>query len=128
MKRIVMFVLTMGLMLGLVGCGEKRYEAAWDEPFCVGIAFSQEESPKGVEIGAGDKRDILEIMNEADWIDEMTNCGCDFVFYTKYAEVRYHSACGTFVDYTGKRAAILSEEECDRLSAILGIERRNVVS
>ncbi len=72
-----------------------------------------------VEINAEDRDYIINLLNEAQWTNGLTNCGSDFVFYTQKQEVRYHSECGTFNDITNQRAMTVSEEQRIKINGIV---------
>ena len=100
------------LLLLVTGCG-KTYELPWDQ-FCIKI-----DGNKEIVLSAEDKNVIIDLLNKGDWINDLGNCGCEYVFFTRNQEVRYHSECGTFNDYTNKRSYTVSEEERKKINAIL---------
>ncbi len=119
MKKFVSFTLSMVFILGLVGCSSKSYELPHDQ-FCYAYE-SPTDRTREVELRKADKNYIVDLLNEGSWIDDLSNCGSDFVFYTQKQEVRYHSECGTFNDVTNKKSMTVSKEQRTTINAFLGI-------
>ena len=118
MKRAIITVLALViLLLTVAGCG-KTYEKPWDQ-FCFQLREGELDVNKEIALSSEDTEYILSIMNSGKWINDLSNCGCDFVFYTSKQEVRYHSECGTFNDYTNKRSMTVTEEQRQKINSIL---------
>ena len=115
MKKLIALVLALVCVLGLVGCTSKTYELPHDK-FCYSA-----NSTQTYELSADDRQYIIDLLNSASWVNDLTNCGSDFVFYTQKQEVRYHSECGTFNDYMSKNSTTVSEEQRETINAMLGI-------
>lgn len=115
MKKLLSIVLVITFILYLVGCSGKTYELPHDQ-FCYLVDKSQV-----IELNVSDKEHIVDILNNASWINDITNCGCDYVFYTQKQEVRYHSECGTFIDITNKKSTTVSDGERSVINTALGI-------
>ena len=104
MKRIITLILVCTFCLGLFGCAEKTYTLPYDE-FCY-----SNDGQQTIDLELKDKEYIINLLNESEWIDDLSNCGYDFVFYTQKQEVRYHSECGTFNDITSGKGLQVTEE------------------
>lgn len=113
MKKIIVLVLALIYILGLTGCTRKTYKLPYDQ-FCYSIINSQ-----AVELQIKDKEYIVDLLNEASWINDLSNCDNDFVLYLQTQEVRYHSECGTFYDITNKKSTTISEEQRIAINTIL---------
>ncbi|MBO4413787.1 MAG: hypothetical protein J5830_03690 [Clostridia bacterium] len=117
MKRVIITALLCVLMLfTAAGCG-KTYERPWDQ-FCFELEGELDVN-KEVALSSEDIEYILGILNNGTWINDLSNCGCDYVFYTAKQEVRYHSECGTFNDYTNKKSMKVTEEQRQKINGIL---------
>ncbi len=118
MKRAIITVLAFViLLLTVVGCG-KTYEKPWDQ-FCFQLREGELDVNKEIALSSEDIEYILSIMNSGKWINDLSECDCDFVFYTAKQEVRYHSECGTFTDCTNKRSMTVTEEQRQKINSIL---------
>ena len=115
MKKLIALVSVFVIVWGMVGCTNKTDELPHDQ-FCYSADGSQT-----YELNNDDKQYVIDLLNNASWVNDLTNCASDFVFYTQKQEVRYHSECGTFNDYTNKRSTPVSEEQRDTINAMLGI-------
>ena len=117
MKRALITVFAfILLLLTAAGCG-KTYERPWDQ-FCFELEGELNVN-KEVALSSEDIDFILDILNSGTWINDLSNCACDYVFYTAKQEVRYHSECGTFNDYTNKRSMTVTEEQRQKINSIL---------
>ena len=115
MKKLIVLVLALVCVIGLVGCTRKTYELPHDK-FCYSADGTQT-----YELSADDRQYIIDLLNNASWVNDLSNCGSDFIFYTQKQDVRYHSECGTFNDYTNKKSMTVSEEQRDTINAMLEI-------
>ncbi len=113
-KTLIVMFMAFILPLLVLGCG-KTYELPWDQ-FCIRI-----EDNKEIVLGAEDKNVIIDLLNKGNWVNDMAECDSDFIFYTKEQEIRYHSACGTFNDYTNKNSFTASEEQRQRINEMLNV-------
>lgn len=117
MKRALITVFAfILLLLTAAGCG-KTYERPWDQ-FCFELEGELNVNKK-VALSSEDIDFILDILNSGTWINDLSNCACDYVFFTSKQEVRYHSECGTFNDYTNKRSMTVTEEQRQKINSIL---------
>lgn len=114
MKKYLAFFLALLALIPLAGCAERTYELAWD-----GFCYTAEPYEQPVELDPKDKNYIIDILNNATWIDDAANCASDFVFVTQKQRVRYHCECGTFIDVTNQRSTTVSEEQRIAINAIL---------
>ena len=114
-KSLLFAILAFLILVLASGCG-KTYELPWDQ-FCIKIDGSKE-----IVLSTEDKSFIIDLLNKGNWVSDLTECDSDFVFYTQKQEVRYHSECGTFNDYTNKRSFTVSEEQRQRINEILNVE------
>lgn len=116
MKKLITFVLLFVSILSLVGCTSKEYQLPHDQ-FCYSA-----DGTITYELSDDDQQYIIDLLNDAVWINAGTNCVSDFVFYTQKQEIRYSSKSGTFNDYTNKRSTTLSEEQRIMVNTMLGID------
>lgn len=117
MKKYPALCLILIFVLCLFGCNDKKIYQLPHDQFCYTTGESQV-----VEMNTQDRRYIVELLNDAEWVNDLSNCYGDFVFYTQNEEVRYHSECGTFNDYTNKKSTTVSEEERYTINQILGVD------
>lgn len=96
------------------------YYEAPDDEFCYSADGTQT-----YELSADDRQYVINLLNNASWIDDFSNCASDFIFYTQHQEIQYHSDCGTFNDYTNKRCTTVSEEQRNTINSMLGINRQS---
>ena len=115
MKKLLALVLSLVCVLGLVGCSQQTYKLPHDQ-FCYSMTTSQD-----IELSTEGKQYIIELLNNATWTNDLAKCANDFVFYTQKEEIHYHSECGTFNDITNQKMTTLSEEQCNTINAMLGI-------
>ena len=112
--------------MGLVGCGQqerqdttgpnpKNYELP-DKQFCYSADGAQI-----YELIIDDKQYIVDLLNNASWINDLSNCDSDFIFYIQEQEIRYHSECGTFNNYTSNKSTTASQEQRATINAMLGV-------
>ncbi len=117
MKRIFIFSLLLFFMfVSSVGCG-KIYEIPHDQ-FCIYTGETEGLSME-ISLSLSEKKDIIQILNNGKWANKLTNCACNFKFYTQKQTVAYHTECGTFNDYTNQKSMIVSEEQRQKINAIL---------
>lgn len=115
MNKLIVLVSVFVIVLGMVGCTNKAYDLPHDQ-FCYSADGSQT-----YELNNDDKQYIIDLLNNASWINDLSNCGSDFVFYTQEQEIRYHSVCGTFNDYTNHKCTTVSTEQKTIINTMLGI-------
>jgi len=115
MKKLIAFLLALIFVLSLVGCSQEIYKLPHDQ-FC----YSADDS-QTYELNKNAKQYIIDLLNNASWINDLSNCNSDFVFYTQAQEIRYHSECGTFNDYTNQKSMAVSEEQRTAINTMLGI-------
>lgn len=115
-KKIVVLLLTLICVLGLTGCG-KKYEGPLS---CIsytdfdGTVFLL-DMPEEVH------KEILAVLNDGVWHNDMSKCESDFSFETKNEKIYYHADCGTFNDATNQRYMTLSETEKAKINQLLGV-------
>lgn len=115
MNKLILSVLTLFCVIALASCSDKTYELPHDQ-FCYSADGAQT-----YELNSDDKQYIIDLLNGASWVNDHSNCDSDFVFCTQNQEVRYHSECGTFNDYTNHKSTTISEEQRATINAMLGI-------
>ncbi len=113
MKKTIVVLVVITVCIGMLACTAPTYELPHDQ-FCF---FGATDQIQEVPLRAEDKAYIIELLNEAIWTNDLSNCEGDFVFYTQQQEVRYHSKCGTFTDMTNQKAMTVSDEARDRINA-----------
>lgn len=119
MKKLIALILSLIFVFALSGCADninKTYKLPQDQ-FCYSIEDSQT-----VELKRKDKNYIVDLLNEATWINAVPNCGYNFFFYTQEQELTYQSTCGEFTDITNYKSTEVSEEQRIAINAILGLD------
>lgn len=113
-KGLIAVLILCALLTVFSGCGmAKTYEAPWD-PFCYTV-----EGSRVIRLRAAESDFIIDLLNEGNWTDGLSDCTCDFVFYTQRQTVRYHSECGTFNDVTNRKSMTVPEAQRLQISAFL---------
>lgn len=114
MKKYLAFLLVLLSLLPLWGCGGRTYALAWD-----GFCYTAEEHEQPVELDPKDKNYIIDILNDATWVNDLARCPADFVFVTQKQRVNYNCECGVFNDITRGLSATVSEEQRVTINNIL---------
>ncbi len=119
MKKLIALILSLIFVLALSGCTDNtnRTYKLPDDQFCYSIENSQT-----VELKRKDKNYIVDLLNEASWLNDGHNCGYNFYFYTQEQELTYQSTCGAFYDITNGKCTFVSEEQRIAINAILGVD------
>ena len=114
MRKIVAFLLCAFVLLSLLGCAKPTYELAWD-----GFCYTAEEHEQPVELDPKDKNYIIDILNNATWINDLAKCPADFVFVTQKQRINYNCEAGVFNDITRGKSTTVSEAERIAINKIL---------
>lgn len=114
MKKVILLLTLLIFLLPLSGCIKPTYELAWD-----GFCYTAEEHEQPVELDPKDKNYIIDILNDAAWINDLAKCPPDFVFVTQKQRVNYNCECGVFNDVTTGRSTTVSEEQRIAINAML---------
>ena len=114
MKKFIIFLSVLLSLLPLSGCAEHTYELAWD-----GFCYTAEAYEQPVELDPKDKNYIVDILNNATWVNDLAKCDADFVFVTQKQRVNYNCECGVFNDITSGRSTTISEADRLKINAIL---------
>ena len=114
MKKFIIFLFVFLSLLPLSGCAEHTYELAWD-----GFCYTAEAYEQQVELDPKDKNYIVDILNNATWVNDLAKCPPDFVFVTQKQRVNYTCECGVFNDITSGRSTTVSEADRLKINAIL---------
>ena len=62
---------------------------------------------------------MLDLLNNGEWINDVTDCAHDYVLNFDDSSLRYHSSCGTFIDIENKRSLRLNESDKEAVNAIM---------
>ena len=114
MKKHFAFLLAFISLLSLSGCAERTYELAWD-----GFCYTAEEYEQPVKLDPKDKNYIIDILNNATWINDLAKCPADFVFVTQKQRINYNCESGVFNDITRGKSTSVSEAERIAINKIL---------
>ena len=106
MKKIIALLLIVTFSVSLIGCHEKEYELPWDK-FCYKV--NDENNHEDLDPDA--KKLIVDILNSAEWTDEISCDEYDYIFSAKKQRIRYHTQCGTFTDETNNKSVTLCEND-----------------
>ncbi len=122
MKKLLIYCLALAIVASTAGCAEKKTYQLPHDAFCY-----TRETAQIVEIKPEDKSTIMDLLNNASWVDSLPNCASDYVFYTQTQEISYHSECGTFADVTNQKGFTLTEQQRLDINAMLGLFPQTVV-
>ncbi len=120
MKKFIAFLSVLLSLLPFSGCAERPYELAWD-----GFCYTAETYEQPVELDPKDKNYIIDILNDATWVNDLAKCEADFVFVTQKQRVNYNCECGIFNDVTNKRSTTVSEDQRTMINSILSASTQN---
>ena len=56
---------------------------------------------------------------EGEWVSDLTNCACDYMIILHGRELRYHTECGSFQDYTSGSSLTVTEEARQQINKML---------
>lgn len=116
-KKMKIISILICLSLLLCGCSmPNKTNELQHEQFC-----SSADGAQNYDLNSNDRLYIIDILNNASWVNDLTNCDSDFVFCTQKQKVRYHSECGTFNDYSNQKSTTVSEEQRAIINSMLGI-------
>lgn len=122
MKRIVLFLIAITLcLLILSGCAEMDYKG----PLSCVSRIGNDGVVALMDMTEEAQRKLIDALNSGEWVNDVTNCGHDYEFETEKETIRYHSACGTFIDITNGRSLTLSEEKKNAINELLGAGKDN---
>ena len=114
MKRILTAVLALWMcLLAFGGCG-KEFSDVTHIPV--------EGKKTTVAMTDALENVLLSVLEEGQWINDVTLCAHDFEFTANGDEMRYHSECGALIDVTNRRSVVLSEEQKAIVNALLGVK------
>ena len=116
MKKIIALLLIVTFSVSLIGCHEKEYELPWDK-FCYRV--NDENNHNDLDIDT--KRLVVDILNSAEWTDEISCDEYDYIFSAQKQRVRYHTQCGTFTDETNNKSVTVSENDRIRINDALDL-------
>ena len=114
MKKFIIFLFVFLSLLPFSGCSERTYELAWD-----GFCYTAEIYEQPVELAPKDKNYIVDILNNATWVNDLAKCDADFVLVTQKQRINYNCKCGVFNDITGSRSTTVSDADRLKINAIL---------
>lgn len=115
MKKYLALLFVFLILLPFCGCTERNYELAWDG-FCYVPGEPYEEA---VELDPKDKNFIIDILNNATWVNDLAKCPADFIFVTQKQRIHYNCESGVFNDITRNKSTTLSEEQRTKINSIL---------
>lgn len=115
MKKILSLFLLLAFIL-LAACSSEN-EKNQHKEFCY---TASSEQP--YDLTENTRQYITGIFGDLTWVNDITNCESDFVFYIQDREIHYHSSCGTFTDYTNKKSSTVSSEQSAIINSMLGLE------
>ena len=104
MKKWVVLFLLLLILCGAAACSRDDYRGEIDSVALI-------DTGESVDLPQEAYDGIMSILNSGQWVNDLTDCACDYMFKVGDAVVRYHSSCGTFVDITNGRALSLSDKE-----------------
>lgn len=115
-KLFSVTVCILMLFAALSGCAERTYELAWD-----GFCYTAEAYEQPVELDPKDKNYIIDILNDATWVNDLAKCEADFIFVTQKQRIHYNCESGVFDDITSGKSTTVSEEDRVAINTILKI-------
>lgn len=102
----------------------KSVDELWDIEHPVTYSYSGAFGVRSVEFSHIEVADyssdlILDLLNNGEWIDDVTDCAHDYVLIFDDSSLRYHSSCGTFIDIENKRFLRVNESDKEAVNAIM---------
>lgn len=116
MKKIFAMILLLIFVFAATSCSGED-ENPQHKEFCY---TASSEQP--YDLTENTRQYITGIFGDLTWVNDITNCESDFVFYIQDREIHYHSSCGTFNDYTNKKSSTVSSEQSAIINSMLGLE------
>lgn len=120
MKKLTVWVCAFVYLLGLTDCNRLPYRLS-EGQFCYSTGTSEE-----AVLTSEEQQYIIDLLNNASWKKDSSNCDSDYIFYTQKREVHYHSLCGTFHDIKSKKSTALSPEQRTKVNALLDADISNL--
>ncbi len=123
MKKLLALLLAMLLCLGvLVACNNDALDESSCESTQKEMLVKEINSNRTLQLSEQDAKAIEKILNEGDWINDITKTIPDYIFYFSDSEIKY--ASGIFNDWGSnengdERCLWLSEEETELVNSIL---------
>ncbi len=117
MKKIIVFIVTLMLLMSLTACGN-IYKGPLS---CISYIGTDGQVISLMEMTEDVHKEILSLLNNGGWIDDVTNCGYDYEFDVDDTTIRYHSECGTFIDMANECSLTLAEEDRITVNRLLGV-------
>ena len=127
MKKLTVWVCAFVYLLGLTGCNRLPYQLS-ESQFCYSTGTSEEAVLTSEEavLTSEEQQYIIDLLNNASWKKDSSNCDSDYIFYTQKREVHYHSLCGTFHNIKSKKSTTLSPEQRTKVNALLDADISNL--
>lgn len=116
MKKIIALGLLLVFVFLAVGCKEEKQESP-EPAICYSI-----DGTKAYDLSAEEKEYITDLLNNANWVNDLSNCAHDIEFQIQNKQLRYASFCGVFDDWTNGKTTTVSEEQRDTINKMLGLE------
>ncbi len=115
-QGIALLLVCFVMLIAFVGCTTADFA----------LPFSAEkvgwEDTRTVLLNEEAQEKIANLLNDAVWVDDVTNCAADYEFLFSDRTVRYHSSCGTMIDMKEGRSVKLSDAEKSIVNDLLGVK------
>lgn len=116
MKKIIALGLLLVFVFLAVGC-EKEKPELQEPAICYSI-----DGTIAYDLSAEEKEYITDLLNNANWVNDLSNCTHDVEFQIQNKQLRYASFCGVFDDWTNGKTTTVSEEQRATINKMLDIE------
>ncbi|MBQ3257667.1 MAG: hypothetical protein IJA67_09660 [Oscillospiraceae bacterium] len=73
---------------------------------------------KNVQLSKEDAKEINRVIENGRWIDDLGKCESDLQVVIGDRKLSYHSECGTFNDYEGKKSMTVSKKMKSQVNRI----------
>lgn len=112
MKKMAFYMLTFILVTVLLA-------SCTINPSSSTLSVTKVEETNKIDVDSGKTEKILLLFEDGEWINEVPNCGYDFVFDYNGDMYRYHSECGTFYSLTNEQSLELGKTDQTEVNNIL---------
>lgn len=114
MKRWTILLFTFICMIFLTSCS--RVITTQVLPDATEIEVTAPD--KNVQLSKEDAKEINRVIENGRWIDDLGKCESDLQVVIGDRKLSYHSECGTFNDYGGKKSMTVSENTKSQMNRI----------
>ena len=118
MKKIIMLLLSVGLVLCFVGCSGKN-DVKYESSFITARFVSGSETGKEVVFSDEDVSEVLEVLNDSKWSEGVTKTVYNYILELEGNTLYYSFKQGLINDKENFRHLKLSDEEKAYINSII---------